>query len=265
MSTEFPDKKGHEQKPLAEMTEQEEIEIREFTEEALGAIRDYLVEENRNVKEALPDMSGGSEDQEFADMIESIDPREAAPRIYEMAKQGNDALLLAILGYTLVQGERYGADNADEGHAVEYSSHVYSRIYQAFEKVLRASERFRKEYTKEDLIRWLYGDEEAHRAALIRMRDMKMSPSKKGFEEYKLLDRIAAGDIRKEDLEGLEQLLDQRIDEKIHIALGEIPVELKNMPNQSPHFENFVGDFIDLYHLRKFAPDIVRSRSENKT
>ena len=44
MSTEFPDKKCHEQKSLAEMTEQEEIEIREFTETALGAIRDYLAE-----------------------------------------------------------------------------------------------------------------------------------------------------------------------------------------------------------------------------
>ena len=265
MSTEFPDKKGHEQKSLAEMTEQEEIEVRRFTEEALGAIRDYLVEENKNVREALPDVSGGSEDQEFAGMIESIDPHEAVPRIYEMAKQGNDALLLAILGYTLVQGERYGADHADGGHGTEYSSHVYSMLHRLFAAVLRASERFRKEYTKEDLIQWLHSDEKAHRDALIRMRDMKMSPSKKGFEEYKLLDRIAAGDIRKEDLEGLEQLLDQRIDEKIHIALGEIPVELKNMPNQSPHFENFVGDFIDLYHLRKFAPDIVRSRSENKT
>ncbi len=263
MNAEFSPKDDQERKSLSEVSEQEEEEIRAFLEATLSALCEHLVWQYEDTMRALDDSEGESDLRESIRLLREVRPHEIAPRIYVMAKEGNDALLLAILGLTEEKGSQYHAHRGEESAEDEYSAHIRSRLSQMFMNTMRASKRFGREYTKEDLAHWIDEEEKNLRNAFSFLKKQNEIISERGIDDYRLLDRILAGDYRKGDREQLKKFLDQELDQTAsRIEVG-IPFALRSVPRQDPEFARLVWEFIALYQMRKFVPDIIPLKDGN--
>src|SRR3989344_4621838 len=161
MSEEPPKRKTPEGKTIVGLSEIEERNLhsilRASVDRFLGDSQLELRATEEMVADVFPEARGDSDDT--ARFLSSLDPEEIERRAYEEAKNGNDALLLALLAVSIADQELFlGIEDlrlASDQSPHEYILKKFKGIREIFEVLAQGSKRFAKEYRTEDYMEML--------------------------------------------------------------------------------------------------------------
>lgn len=159
------------------------------------------------VDAGFPELADDEWSREATNFLVSLDPEALERRIFDEARRGDTALLLAFLGASLAESEMFfGIEDfrlVDDTKPHEYIDRQFPELFSFFDKLLSGSHQFAKEYTKKDFVEWLQnkkdGLERAERLNFL---------SKRGRRELMFLKRFEEGASRPEDVEILQRMVE---------------------------------------------------------
>ena len=250
MSFEFSKGKMPDGNTVTELSEVEEQNLhsilRASVDRFLGDSQLELRATEEMVVDVFPEARGDSDDT--ARFLSSLDPKEIEWRAYEEAKNGNDALLLALLAVSIADQELFlGIEDlrlAKDQTPHEYILKKFTGIREIFEVLAQGSKRFAKEYRTEDYIKML-------KSVLSRYEHARAKgPLSEGLEkEMAVLKRIVAHKSLEGDGDIFYDILKKEIVDLGNVLSIFLPNTLRSIGERDDTVESNLKAFLIRFHL----------------
>lgn len=265
MSPERPSSKTTPHSP----DELNEIKLRETVE---APIEDFL----SYIKIKMGQQAGSSPGTSFKEklaFLEGLTPKEFEGRLFREAAEGEDTLLVSFFTLAVLNSriqlhekqerlrqekENFGTILPQDTEMIQIFEDMHEQRIELFNWLLRHSQNFKEHYGPDDLRKLIEETESLYREYKSAGRPLNETE----MEEYRMLDRVLAGNYQKPDRKILERIIDRSLDEELVSHEGTFINTLRSNSRNYALLMQQTKKLIRLYRLKDFISEVIPQKEQ---